>query len=508
MAARTGGLRGLRLDLWGAALALLALVVFLLHGFGGALSRDLALYAYAGQQAADGVAPYVAVLNRAGPLAHLVPAVGVLAARAVGADELTGMRVLFMVLSIACVWVLYLLGRDVYRSRLAGATSAVALLAFEGFVLYATGGPREKTTMVLLVTLALLATARSRWATAGAMTALATLTWQPALFLGAAAALGGTLAIDRSRWFRDLVRFALGGIAVSVGCIVVFWVWGALDELYEGFVGINSSYTDQPGIIESLRVDPTIITEGFGWTTWLVVVGLGLLALVSLLWLVPAVRRRDLAEPSLMAVAAGGVGSVLWSLRAFNGWGDLMVFLPVAALGFGGLVALTRRVLLPRRPRLADGLVLALIAGGISVSVVMSLTTRVDTLDQQRADVEAVFALVPDDATVVSIGAPQPLVLTGRTDPFRHQMFLTGLTEYVDDTWPGGIEGFADDVEAAQPTFITMDHPTWYSFMDDEIAQHYTLIGTSDQFSWYVRNDVGAEKIAELQAALGYTPAG
>ena len=508
MATSTGGRRGFRIDLWGAGLALLALVVYLLHGFGGALSRDLALYAYAGQQAADGVAPYVAVLNRAGPLAHLVPAIGVLGARAVGGDELLGMRVLFMALSITCVWVLYLVGRDVYRSRLAGVASAVALLAFEGFTLYATGGPREKTTMVLLVTLALLATTRSRWATAGACTALATLTWQPALFLGAAAAIGGTLAYDRSRWFRDLVRFALGGIAVSVGCVVLFWVWGALDEFYEGFVGINSSYTDQPGLVESLRIEPTIITEGFGWTTWLVVVGLGLLTLVSALWLVPAVRRRDLAEPSLMAVAAGGLGSALWSLRAFNGWGDLLVFLPVAALGFGGLVALTRRVLLPRRPRLADGLVLTLIGAGVAIAVVTALTTRVDTLDEQRADVEAVFALVPDDATVVSIGAPQPLVLTGRTDPFRHQMFLTGLTEYVDDTWPGGIDGFVDDVEAEQPTFITMDHPTWYSFMDEEIAQHYTLVGTSDQFSWYARDDLGEEKIAELQAALGFTPSG
>jgi hypothetical protein len=226
------------------------------------------------------------------------------------------------------------------------------------------------------------------------------------------------------------------------------------------------------------------------------------------LWLVPAVRRRDLAEPSLMAVAAGGLGSALWSLRAFNGWGDLMVFLPLAALGFGGLVALTRRVLLPRRPRLADGLVLTLIGAGVAVSVVTAVSTRVDTLDEQRADVEAVFALVPDDATVVSIGAPQPLVLTGRTNPFRHQMFLTGLTDYVDDTWPGGIQGFVDDVEAEQPTFITMDHPTWYSFMDEEIAQHYTMVGSSDQFYWYARNDLGEEKIAELQAALGFTPSG
>src|SRR5665809_119769 len=77
--------------------------IFLLHGFGGLLTRDLALYAYSGQQFAEGVPPYVAVLNRAGPLAHMVPGLGAMIARALGTDDLLTMRVLMMVLSAVAV---------------------------------------------------------------------------------------------------------------------------------------------------------------------------------------------------------------------------------------------------------------------------------------------------------------------------------------------------------------------------------------------------------------------
>ena len=59
-------------------------------------------------------------MNRAGPLAHLVPGLGAAAARLVGADDLLGMRVLFLGLSVACVWVVYLVGRDLYETKLAG----------------------------------------------------------------------------------------------------------------------------------------------------------------------------------------------------------------------------------------------------------------------------------------------------------------------------------------------------------------------------------------------------
>ena len=64
-----------------------SLVVYVLHGFHGMLTRDLSIYSYAGQQVADGVPPYLGVLNRAGPLAHVLPGVGALVARRGGLDD-------------------------------------------------------------------------------------------------------------------------------------------------------------------------------------------------------------------------------------------------------------------------------------------------------------------------------------------------------------------------------------------------------------------------------------
>jgi hypothetical protein len=144
-----------RVDALAVATMAAALVVYLLHGFDGPLARDLAIYSYAGQRFAEGVAPYVGILNRAGPLAHMLPGIGVLGARAVDISDVTGMRVLFMIFSIACVGTCYVVARNVLSSRRAGVVAAFALLAFYGFVTYATGGPREKTPMVLFLLLTL-----------------------------------------------------------------------------------------------------------------------------------------------------------------------------------------------------------------------------------------------------------------------------------------------------------------------------------------------------------------
>ena len=108
------------------------------------------------------MAPYEGVVNRSGPLSHLVPGVGAFLGRLVGVDDLLAMRVFFLVLSMACVWLAYVMGRDLLQSRAAGWAVAAALLYVNGFTQYATGGPREKTTLVLFLLAALIAVARRR----------------------------------------------------------------------------------------------------------------------------------------------------------------------------------------------------------------------------------------------------------------------------------------------------------------------------------------------------------
>ena len=110
--------------------AIVSVVVYTLHGFHGALTRDLGLYSYAGQQVADGVLAYLGVLNRAGPLAHVLPGLGVAAraARRVRRRCVT-MRVLFLLIATAAVCATYVLGRDLFGSTSGRPRHRGALLA-------------------------------------------------------------------------------------------------------------------------------------------------------------------------------------------------------------------------------------------------------------------------------------------------------------------------------------------------------------------------------------------
>lgn len=493
----------LRVDPWGAMLAAVGAAVFALQGFGGVLSRDLALYAYAGQQFAEGVPPYVGVLNRAGPLAHMVPGFGAMIARVLGTDDLLTMRVLMMVLSVVAVWLTYLLGRDLFDSRLAGAAAAVTLLASRAVVVYAVGGPREKTTMLLLVVCALLAVLHRRWGWAGVATALATLTWQPAFWLCLAAAL---VAAKQPPWrvhWRATVRawafFGLGGMIATAVVVGYFVVVGALGAFFEGFLFVNATSTSQVGLVRFVTELPTVMPRAWGWSLGLLLVGLA--ASLLLAW-----RARGATDPAgrtVVGVGAATVASLGWSLYVFNGWADAVFVVPLAAVGMGGALAALGRPL-PTRGAIALStafVVVVPVAAGAT-----AWTNRPDVLEPMRAETEAVLAAAGPDATVQSIGAPQPLVLAGLKNPIRHQMFLQGLDDYVDETEPGGLAGVAADLEARRPTFVTMDHPTWYDWVHPVLQRDYRRIGTTAGLTWYADRDLGEERLAELSRILADDP--
>lgn len=500
--ARTRPTSRWRIDPLGPLMAAVGLVVFLLHGFGGLLTRDLALYAYAGQQFAEGVPPYEGVMNRAGPLAHMVPGVGVMIARALGTDDLMTMRALMMALSVVAVWLTYLLGRDTFRSRLAGLAASATLLTFQGFVTYAGGGPREKTTMMLLVVIALLAVVHRRWATSGVAIALATLTWQPAFWTVITVAVVAVLVGERG-WRRPagLVWVGVGGAAATAAMVLYFWLAGAFEDFLDGFLLLNATSTRQIGLVELVVTDLEELTSGFGWSLWLVIAGL-----VSTVVLAVRAWRTDRSDPvnaAVIAMGAGTLGSFAWAIGVFNGWADAVVVLPLAAVGAGGLA----RLLLTRvEPRRATALVAAYCAVVLTVTAVDTWLTRPDEIDVMRAETEAVLAAGGPRVTAMSVGAPQPLVFGQLKNPLQHQMFIGGLQEYLDEDWPGGLEAMAAVVHRDRPTFITMDHPTWYGFLRPVLLEDYRRIGTTLDFTWYVDRTVGEEKITELTRILATGP--
>ena len=130
-----------------------------------------------------------------------------------------------------------------------------------------------------------------------------------------------------------------------------------------------------------------------------------------------------------------------------------------------------------------------------------SVNGRSDELDVQQASVDAVLAELPDDATIVSIEAPQPLVLSRSVNPTEHQMFDLGLEDYVDATWPGGLEGFADGIREDAPTLLARGttNPAWLQ----PVLEDYWEVTTVPGWTWYVHRSVGREAYQRLLEATG-----
>lgn len=479
---------------------LLALLVYLPHGFDGTLTRDLAVYAYGGQQFADGVAPYVAILNRAGPLAHLIPGVGAWVSQQVGVDDLLGMRVLLMLFAVASVGASYLLGRDAFRSRLAGLAAAAAMLCFKGFIIYATYGPREKTSMVFFVLVALLAMVHQRWATTGVFIALATLTWQPVFFAAIAGAVVAVLLGVRQGRIRALLRLAVGGLVPLAAFVVYYAVIGELKVFVDDFLIINARYTEQVSLVSS----PGHILQGmqelYGWTLWVFVVGsLAQLAIAAYVLRGPA--RREPLQAAQIGMGVLFLVGVVWSLKAFNGWPDCFFMFPGAAVGIGGLAAAVARRLPLRVALLATSgwLVVA-----TALSLVYSVDTRDDTLVEQRAGVDTVMGILPAGANIFSVEAPQPLVLTHQRNLSRLQLFGNGLEDYLQDTWPGGQAGYSQWIVEQHPTVIAVgtesDVPPWLPPALDQ--GDYRDVGGTHGWRWWVSSDVGKPTLDRLRTAL------
>jgi hypothetical protein len=513
-----------------------ALAIYLLHGFYGTLNRDLALYSYAGQQVADGTPPYVGLLNRTGPLSQLIPGLGAFAARTVGISDLTGLRLLFLLISVASVVVVYLLAREISCSRLAGATAAAAFLTFAGFLEYASNGPREKTPMVLFLACSLLALARGRWLICGVFLGLSTLTWQLSFVIGAAAVTVAVVLLPTSpsssttlptasstpttastnaesdsgtptsslslvpTWaqrFQRFIKIAVGGAIPLLICGVYFASVDALDNFMDGFLVINVNYPADPAWkpLEAWRD----LRDGYSGAVWVLLVGL----LASLgLGVVATVRRsipRDPRSVLTMAMgAASAVGTVV-ILREFNNWPDAFALLPLAAVGIGGLArAIVDRLSVTAAQRLA----VAWVAAAVVFATVYSIGNRSEGLQDQRASVNAVLRQLPPDATFLSVNAPQPLVLGGKTNMIANQVFNGPLKDYFDDTWPGGLTGFGTWISGMEPTVITLGRggvPPWLTLT---LNAKYVRVGRAPGWTWFVSKSVGGDTVDALRADL------
>ena len=477
-----------RLDPLTFVVGVVALVAYWLHGFDAYLSRDLAIYGYAGQQVADGVPPYVGILNRAGPLAHVIPAIGVVGARLVGIDEVLGMRLVFLALSVACVCIVYLLARDLFASRAAGLAAAAAFLTFGGFILYASGGPREKTAMILFQLCSLWAVKKQRWFLAGFFLSLATLVLQIAFLPGLAGIAVGVLVLRPLAALRALLRIAAGGLLPVAVFVVYFALVGALQDFVDAFLLINARYSLAVGFLSRFDIAWRGMKIGYGYSLWVVLAGLAALALITLSALLPARRREDPPIVPIAAVGASGAVAVVWTLRDFDSWPDAFLVLPMAAIGIGGVAWLLIRWL---PARAGHAVTLAWAVTAVALAVNFSVTRQDHRLTDQRRSVAALFEQLPPDATLLSVNSPQALVISGRTNPTRFQTFTSGMGTYVEENYPGGLAGFAAWIRRETPTVITVGGGRVSPWLAGVVESDYERLGSAPGWVWYVHKSAG-----------------
>jgi hypothetical protein len=462
-----------------------ALIVYALHGFEGFLHRDLALYSYAGQQVVEGFPPYIGILNRSGPLAHLIPALGVAIARGADFDDVLGIRLVFMMLAVPCSSLVYLLARELFASRLAGLVSAASFLSFYGFIRLATWGPRAQTAMVLFLVFSLLAVAKRWWFSAGFGLSLAALVWQPALLVGLAAAITTIIALQPSERLKAFFRFVVGGLVPASVFVIYFALVGALKEFIEAFLVINARYT----VPSPLLFNPSrkwAQMHAYGITLWVFLVGLAALVIFTFV----ALRRGGWRAPARIPVAAVGAASfagIAWSFRDFNSWPDAFVLLPMAAIGIGGIA----KELIDRLPAKATLVIcLAWVVASVAIATTYSLTRQGHALVRQQAQVTRMLRILGPDVSMQSIGAPGPLVLSRKRNPTRHQIFVDGLNRYVNDTWPGGLRGFARWVGREEPTILSLNKKRVPRWLRRTVEREYRWAGPALGWAWYVHRSV------------------
>ena len=286
-----------------------------------------------------------------------------------------------------------------------------------------------------------------------------------------------------------MARFVVGGLIPAAVFVVYFIAVGALKEFIDAYLLINARYTTPAPLLTDFAAKWVRMQEGYGITLWVIMAGLLTLPILTITHIIRG-RWRAPEHISFVAITAASFVGIAWSFRDFNSWPDAFVLLPFAAIGVGAIAKeVTAR--LPAKIALALVLVWTVAAGAVAVTY--SRTRAGDRLELQRESVTALLDQLPSDATMLSIGAPHPMFLSGMRNPTRHQTFARGLDQYVDDTWPGGLKGFGEWVGRQEATIIAFGGGRVPSWLRPTINGEYRRVGRAPGWTWFVHRSVASE---------------
>ncbi|HEX6473899.1 MAG TPA: DolP-mannose mannosyltransferase [Candidatus Limnocylindria bacterium] len=461
---RTSLLTDGRVRFWIGALVVLGVAAGLFSRFAitEGLRRDEAVFAYGGQQLAEGIPPYVSILDAKTPLATFISGAAVAVGRPLDLNDLDAIRLAFFVIACLTVVGIYVVGTLLFESQLAGIASAVTFATFKGFAIDALGGPNAKTPGILFAVVATALLIRRQWFWAGVAASLALLVWQPLAIYAVLAVVAALVMSGRSERWRN-AGLAIAGIAIpGLATLLYFAAVGAFGELVEGAillptVGRLPASGDLPERVTHII---RVAAASYGLGGAIIWAGLGLLVLLISMraWHLRADRQPLRKDPLILLVAAPLAVFVVISLLDFQGYPDLYPLLPYAALGIGGGAATALALVLGSgaRDQVRFG------AAAIAITLVIAATwawysgprPEETALRRQQADATAAASLLQPGETVRVLGTPAPLVLMNRRNPSSDIYLSAGIDQWVMKNTPGGFEGWTNAFLTDAPDMV------------------------------------------------------
>ncbi len=464
-------------------LCLLAAFVLGRTGFGGDLSHDKAVYAYAGQRMVEGEAPYKSIFDVKTPGGYFMCCAGVSLARKYGIDDLLGIRVFHLFLACLAIPCMFWLGREV-GGLWVGLFSALLFLCFVPWCLDAGGGPQPKAPMVLFSILALLYTMRRRWLAAGFFGSLAFIIWQPMLIYPALTLGIGWFAAtgQRERW-RQVALVVAGSCLAWMPVLFYFWWHNALGRMVDESVIFLIQLSDRTGHSSDVTLFKIVrmFVRFYDLAAIAMVIGF---VVVAALTVGLVSRNRSLTKicrSPLAVIVLTYPFPFIWSLMDFQGPSDLYVLLPYAALGFGIFLKRALFETFSREEDAAESLSLPArsgvwMASGICLGLIglayMNMRYRPgEGLRQQREGIAKIEMKYGKKARYLTVGDPQFMVLTRRVNPNPYLFVIMGIDNYIEAREPGGFQGWLDGIEKYNPDvivssrFLGSSAKRWYDWL-------------------------------------------
>ncbi|MGZ4437298.1 MAG: hypothetical protein ACXVW6_06640 [Nocardioidaceae bacterium] len=457
---------------WVGALVsgIIALALFTRYSITGQLTRDEAIYAYAGQQVAHGVPPYASIFDPKGPLASLIAGVAACAADLVGRNDLYAIRVMFLAFSVATVVAVYLLGARIFGSVVGGVTAAVVMASFRGFAADALAGPDAKTPGIFFAVVAMLLMTQRRWAWAAAAGSLAFLVWQPLVFYPAVAVVMAGVCPRTDRPVRAVATAGAAGAAPILAVLAYFAVTGAVGKFVESALVFPLTGIKRGQETLGERIDRILFIAHRDYQFSGVVFWCGLVAMLLLI-VVHLVRRPGgfraaLAAPLVTVVGITALCEIGYALTDFQGYPDVYPVLPYAALGLGGVAALLASAVPGVAGRRAVEAVTVVLVAALTVTSFIGFTRDTSTtaplglndhgLPKQLSDACGVRRLLGAHGTLWALGDSTVNVLLHRRNPDRFIYLGSGVGPWKIAHTPGGFDGWTRQIERVRPAVIVM----------------------------------------------------